>query len=469
VGRADSRLLRREKNAYLDASVARAIAEKFAAKGTNLWYDATPAQLLEGVTLPAGWPAPAALTCGRDTLDVWIDSGSSHAASLRRGQGGTEWPADLYLEGSDQHRGWFQSSLWTSVIAFDAAPYKAVLTHGFIVDARAQQDFQEQHLRKAADQRRLRGRVRCRRHPPLDLVAGFPRRHPDFKGNPLPRRRDATGLIRNACWFQLSNCSTSKRRAMRSGGEASPCSTRWALHQAAALINDCTRAYEAYEFHRVYQLCNQFCSVTLSATYHDILKDRLAPRHALAAAPLLADRDPPHLQRPRPDPGPNHDPFATDEAWAYATAKSEYSADSIHLQDRPAAPAEWTNPDIAGVMAARLQDRAKVNEAIEPLRAAGKIGKSLDVAATLPRASGAAASVPAESLAELFIVSHVEVAAAEDAAIGVRPCAELGFAPLPALLALGSRASRPPRSARSARVALRPSRASLYPNQTPHG
>ena len=204
---------------------------------------------------------------------------------------------------------------------------------------------------------------------------------------------------------------------------------RWALHQTAALINDCTKAYEAYEFHRVYQLCNQFCSVTLSATYHDILKDRLytlgtnsplrrssqtAIHHIFNAlvrvlAPIIT--------------------FTTDEAWAYATAKAEYSADSIHLQDWPVAPAEWTNPGIANVMATRLQDRAKVNEAIEPLRAAGKIGKSLDVAITLPKQSDnqAQASAEAESLAELFIVSQVEISATEASKIGVRPCAELGF------------------------------------------
>jgi isoleucyl-tRNA synthetase len=205
---------------------------------------------------------------------------------------------------------------------------------------------------------------------------------------------------------------------------------RWALHQAAALINDCTKAYEAYEFHRVYQLCNQFCSVTLSATYHDILKDRLytlgtnsplrrssqtAIHHIFDAlvrvlAPILT--------------------FTTDEAWAYATAKTEYAADSIHLQDWPAAPGEWTNAELAGVMAARLQDRAKVNEAIEPLRAAGKIGKSLDVAITLPKQADenaqARASAEAEFLAELFIVSQVQVSAT-DVEIQVRPCAELGF------------------------------------------
>ena len=123
-----------QKRPYLDAGVIRAVADKVERHGTNLWYDASPPEILEGVALPKGWPEAAALACGRDTLDVWLDSGSSHAAVLRRGLGGTSWPADLYLEGSDQHRGWFQSSLWTSVVAFGAAPFRAVLTHGFIVD-----------------------------------------------------------------------------------------------------------------------------------------------------------------------------------------------------------------------------------------------------------------------------------------------------------------------------------------------
>ncbi len=123
-----------DKRPYLDAGVIRAVADKVQERGTNVWYESSPTEILAGVSLPGGWPEPSALACGKDTLDVWLDSGSSHAAVLRRGQGGTTWPADLYLEGSDQHRGWFQSSLWTSVIAFGRAPYKAVLTHGFIVD-----------------------------------------------------------------------------------------------------------------------------------------------------------------------------------------------------------------------------------------------------------------------------------------------------------------------------------------------
>ena len=108
-----------EKRPYLDAGVIRAVADKVEKRGTNIWYDVPAGGDPRGrrAARRAG-RRPPALSCGRDTLDVWIDSGSSHAAVLRRGQGGTSWPADLYLEGSDQHRGWFQSSLWTSVIAY---------------------------------------------------------------------------------------------------------------------------------------------------------------------------------------------------------------------------------------------------------------------------------------------------------------------------------------------------------------
>ena len=432
------------KKAYLDAGVARAIADKLEKHGSNFWYDATPVQILEGVTLPAGWPAPSALTCGRDTLDVWIDSGSSHAATLKHGQGATQWPADLYHEGSDQHRGWFQSSLWTSVIAFDAAPYKAVLTHGFIVgkDGKkisksgqyekpptsdnyvaqygadvirwwiASQDFRED-IRVSDLDKDLKNASSI-----LNVVA------------------ESYRLLRNTFRYQLSNlCDFQPER------DALPTAKldvldRWALHQTAALIRDCTAAYEAYEFHRVYQLCNQFCSVTLSAVYHDILKDRLytlgtnsalrrssqtAIHHIFDAlvrllAPVLT--------------------FTCDEAWAYATSGAEYTDGSVHLQDWPLAPAEWTDAALEAEVAALLRVRAQVNEALEPLRAAGKLGKSLDAAVTLAAATGDTSTVLAkhrESLPELFIVSHValESTGADALQIKVRPCSDLNHVRCP--------------------------------------
>ncbi len=419
------------KKAYLDAGVARAIADKLDRHGTNFWYDATPAVILEGISLPAGWPDPSALICGRDTLDVWIDSGSTHAAVLRRGQGGSQWPADLYLEGSDQHRGWFQSSLWTGVIAFGQAPYKAVLTHGFIVDKNRQKISKSSTYQKpqTAD-------AYVNQHG-ADVIRLWIASQ-DFRDDMpvddeiLKHVGDAYRSFRNTFRYQLSNLFD-----FDAGRDTVPVAQmdtldRWALHQTAALIRDCTAAYEAYEFHRVYQLCNQFCAVTLSATYHDILKDRLythgtnsplrrssqtALQHIFGTlvrllAPVLT--------------------FTCDEAWSYATAQSEYGEGSIHLQDWPEAPVEWTDPTVEAEMAVLLRIRAQVNEAIEPQRAAGRLGKSLDAAITISAApedpSMGILEKHRDFLPELFIVSHVGVGSAKGAALNVqvRPCSELG-------------------------------------------
>jgi isoleucyl-tRNA synthetase len=283
--------------------------------------------------------AAESLTCGRDTLDVWIDSGSTQAAVLKRGQGGTQWPADLYLEGSDQHRGWFQSSLWNSVIAFGAAPYKAVLTHGFIVDKNAPENLQEQRptrSRRPADAYIAQHGADVIR---LWIASQDFRDDIPVDDEILKHVGDAYRLFRNSFRFQLSNLFDFDPTKDAVPVEKLDTLDRWALHQTATLITECTKAYDAYEFHRVYQLCNQFCAVTLSAVYHDILKDRLytlgtnsplrrssqtAIHHIFNAlvrllAPVLT--------------------FTCDEAWAYATAKVEYIADSVHLQDWPVAPA----------------------------------------------------------------------------------------------------------------------------------
>ncbi|MBI5768223.1 MAG: isoleucine--tRNA ligase [Verrucomicrobia bacterium] len=419
-----------KKNAYLDAGVVRAVADKIATAGTNFWYDAKPEQLLAGVTIPAGWPAPSALTCGRDTLDVWIDSGSSHAASLKRGQGGTQWPADLYLEGSDQHRGWFQSSLWTSVIAFGGAPYKAVLTHGFIVD------HERNKISKSSTYEKPQTSDAYIADYGADVIRLWISSQ-DFRDD-IPISKEILGhvgetyrLFRNTFRFQLANLFDFDAAHDAVPVEQMDTLDRWALHQTAALIAECTKAYDAFEFHRVYQLCNQFCSVTLSATYHDILKDRLytlGTRHPLRRSSQTAIHHIFHSLIRLLAPVIT---FTADEAWAFATAKMEYADDSIHLQDWPEAPANWTSAAVDSDVAALLKARSAVTAAIEPHRAAGKLGKSLDAALTLT----AGADLPVLEkhrtfLPELFIVSQVAVAAAPagDATLGIAvvPAADLG-------------------------------------------
>ena len=324
--------------AYLDAGVVRAIADKVESEGTNIWFDAaetgSTVGLLAGIPLPSDWREQSPLYCGRDTLDVWFDSGSTHIATLRRGVGGTRWPADLYLEGSDQHRGWFQSSLWTGVIACGGAPYRAVLTHGFIVDEERRKISKSNTYEKpqtsdsyiaeyGADVMRLWiSSQNFRDDIPISREI-------------LSHVGETYRLLRNSFRFQLSNLYDFKPEL-----DAVPVSRmgaldRWALHQTAELLRQCTEAYEACEFHRVYQLCNQFCAVTLSATYHDILKDRLytlGANHPLRRASQTVLR---HILDTLVRVLSPIITFTADEAWSFATAGVEYTGGSVHLQDWP--------------------------------------------------------------------------------------------------------------------------------------
>jgi isoleucyl-tRNA synthetase len=425
-----------KKKAYLDAKVARGVADKFEKLGTNFWYEADAAKILEGITLPADWPAAATLLCGRDTLDVWIDSGSSHAAVLKRQQGGTQWPADLYLEGSDQHRGWFQSSLWTSVIAYDQAPYKAVLTHGFIVDQERNKISKSSTYEKPQTSDAYVGEYGA------DVIRLWIASQ-DFRDDiPISKEilshvNETYRQIRNTFRYQLSVLNDFDATQHSVAIDQMDTLDRWALQQTAFLIRDCTAAYEAYEFHQVYQLCNQFCAVTLSKTYHDILKDRLYTLGTNAPLRRSSQTAIHHIfQTLVKLLGPILT-FTTDEAWSYGTAKVEYANDSIHLQDWPEAPAAWTNAEVEADVAALLKVRGKVNEAIEPQRAAGKLGKSLDASVTLTGAGDEAAFRILEKhrdfLPELFIVSHVSLTPANGAVPGVtvQPCSEHGFVRCP--------------------------------------
>ncbi len=425
-----------KKKAYLHGAVTRAIADKIEKLGSNFWYDATPAQILEGISLPTGWPASSELTCGRDTLDVWFDSGSSHAAVLKRGLGGTSWPADLYSEGSDQHRGWFQSSLWTSVIAFGAAPYKAVLTHGFIVDQ------ERNKISKSSTYEKPQTSDSYVADYGADVIRLWIASQ-NFRDD-IPISKEILGhvgetyrLIRNTFRYQISNLfdfDAAKDAVVYTDLDVLD---KWALYELAALVAHCTKAYEAYEFHRVYQLCNQFCAVTLSATYHDILKDRLYTLGTKSPLRRSSQTAIHHIFRALVKILAPILTFTADEAWSFATTGQEYIADSIHLQDWPEIPAEWGNVPIFLEFNELLKVRSLVNEAIEPLRAAGKLGKSLDAAVTLTvptrEESYRVLEKHRDFLPELFIVSHVTLLPAAGVALAaaVRPSSELGHVRCP--------------------------------------
>jgi isoleucyl-tRNA synthetase len=206
----------------------------------------------------------------KDTLDVWFDSGVSHFTVLER-RPGHGVPADLYLEGSDQHRGWFQSSLLSSVALRGSAPYRAVLTHGFTVDAKGQK------------MSKSRGNVIVPQKIVNTLGADILRlwvAATDYRGEIsvsdeiLRRTADAYRRLRNTSRFLLANLNGFDPAHNLLDSEQMLCLDRWVVERTRQLQEQVQQAYAEYEFHRIYQLVHNFCTVDLGSFYLDIIKDR---------------------------------------------------------------------------------------------------------------------------------------------------------------------------------------------------
>ena len=249
-----------------------AVADLFRREGSDAWYKYEAHEIL-----PPGTKCPEA-SCGgtsfrkeTDIMDVWFDSGSSHAAVCRQ-HPELRWPVDLYLEGSDQHRGWFQSSLLTSVAAYGQAPYKAVLTHGFTVDAEGRK------MSKSL------GNVIA----PGDVINKYGAdvlrlwvSSADYRGdisiseNILEQMVEVYRRIRNTVRFLLANTSDFSPEKDRVPFEQMTALDRWALMQAERLHERVIKAYRTYDFHIVHQALHQFCVVDMGGFYLDVQKDRL--------------------------------------------------------------------------------------------------------------------------------------------------------------------------------------------------
>ena len=256
-----------EGEPILDADVARKVADVVAVHGTNSWFEKSDAE----------WAAlaglPPTVTRGRDTLDVWIDSGSSHVAVLDRRPelGGT--PADLYLEATDQHRGWFQSSLMLSVIVRGAAPYRRVLTHGFVID-----NSTGEKISKSGD-KPINAEFFYNKYG-ADLVRLWAasvdyREEVPFSIELFDQTTDAYRRIRNTLRILLGNLHGFDASSHRVPANELTLVDRWVMEKLHAVITECRAAYDALEFRRVFIALNQFCAVDLSALYVDLLKDRM--------------------------------------------------------------------------------------------------------------------------------------------------------------------------------------------------
>src|SRR5213596_194249 len=265
-----------EGKPILDAKIIRKLADVVTDRGSNVWFELNDVDLAKQLGLPAR------TTKRNDTIDVWIDSGVSHRAvcalhpELRD-------PADMYLEATDQHRGWFQSSLMTSIALNDRAPYKMCLTHGFVVDLDGKKISKSGTYDKPTDAGHFVGRhgadlVRLWASS-IDYTDDVP-----FSEEMFSRLGDAYRRIRNtlrillgnlydypAALYERRNESSEDRRSQTAATEPTLID-RWILERLDHVIADCRAAYEAFEFHKVYHTLNQFCAVDLSSLYVDIIK-----------------------------------------------------------------------------------------------------------------------------------------------------------------------------------------------------
>jgi len=381
------------------------VAEIFARESSDAWF-ARPVEEL----MPPGF---ACARCGgpafqkeEDILDVWVDSGLSFAAVVeqRPELGGR---ADLYVEGSDQHRGWFQSALLTSVATRNRPPFESVLTHGFILDEDARKMSksvgnviapQEIVAKHGADILRLW------------VAAEDYRDDVRISREILERAVEAYRRIRNTARFLLGNLfDFDPGRDQVATGELLELD-RFVLDRLQGLIARCRRAYDDFEFHVVYHALNNFCSVDLSALYLDIVKDRLycegagsrERRSGQTAVYRLLDGLV-RLMAPILS-------FTAEDIWSYMPPDRARPS-SVLLADFPVVDETLSDPEIASDWEQLLAVRAAVTKTLEELRQRGSIRHSLEAAVRLTAEGrlGELLAARRSSLAEIFIVSRVEI------------------------------------------------------------
>ena len=398
----------------LEERVAEHVAGIFrAGRGIEEWYLRTERELLP--------PGTRCASCGgddfrreTDILDVWVDSGCSHAAVLEA-RPDLRWPADLYLEGSDQHRGWFHSSLLEAIGTRGAPPYRTVLTHGFLVDGEGRK--MSKSLGNYLTQEEVLPKYGAE---VIRLWVAAEDYTEDIRLSEeiLRHLADAYRRIRNTWRFLLGTLADFDPDRDRVSYDQMDELDRWALLRLGELITRVRRAYEEYQFHVVFHATHNFCAVDLSALYLDIIKDRLYasapndPRRRAAQtvcfemltaltrllAPVLS--------------------FTAEEVWSHIPGAGK--PESVHVTTFPEERGEWANERLAAEWDRLLEVRGEVSRALEAARKAGQIGKGIDAVVFVT-------SAPEEQwrplliakgetlLATLFNVSGVRLAGAPPA------------------------------------------------------
>ncbi len=386
----------------LDPKIIRKLADLVAQRGSNIWFELDDAALAKEVGLPPD------TTKGSDTIDVWIDSGVSHKAvcavhpELRD-------PADMYLEATDQHRGWFQSSLMTSIALNNRAPYKICVTHGFVVDLDGKKISKSGTYEKPTAADHFVGKYGADLlrlwASSIDYTTDVP-----FSEEIFTRLGDTYRRIRNTLRILLGNLNDFESGSQEARKDLSLVD-RWILERLDEVIGTCRSAYEKFEFHKVYHALNQFCAVDLSSLYVDITKDRMycdapdSPRRRATQAAMREILDAlcrllaPVLV------------FTAEEAWRHSATTS------IHLQDFP--QTQGRGRQAIDQVEELLRLRGIIGQAIEQARQEKVIGNTLEARVVLNSDSDITERIPKEELEEFFILSDLTIHRAQEPSASV--------------------------------------------------
>jgi isoleucyl-tRNA synthetase len=404
----------------LDAQIVCNTADLIEKHGSNVWFEKSAAELWSLVK-PKDWKSAEAVNKSNDTLDVWIDSGSSSRAVLMRrpelnhstlnSQPSTpSWQADVYLEGSDQHRGWFQSSLLLSLAGNGAAPFKTVLTHGFMVDA-DREKISKSKQSQGGYEKPQTAEAYVKKHG-ADIVRLWVASQ-DYRNDIIVSEERITKVaetyrgIRNALRYQLSNLydfDPAKHIVPDDKLTGLDC---WILGEFSKLEQEVIKAYDDYEFHVVYQKISQFIAVELSSIYHDVIKDRLYT-------------DPANSHRRRSTQTALHRlvtglcqmlapilSFTADEAWEFVPAKA---IESVHLVEWRPKPFEATVVEQER-WRTYFKWRDRVLYELEQARQTKRLGKALEAKPLLqiPMKLFDRVQANPDELRELFNVSRLNL------------------------------------------------------------
>ncbi len=382
------------------------VAKLFAKEGSDGWFAHEAAEIL-----------PAGTKCGKcggtrfrkesDIMDVWFDSGSSHTAVLEQ-RPELSFPADLYLEGSDQHRGWFQSSLLTAVATRGQTPYKAVLTHGYTVDAEGKK--MSKSLGNVIAPEKV---IKQYGADVLRLWVSSADYKNDIRISDeiLKQMSEVYRRIRNTCRFMLGNLGDFNSETDAVPYEELTELDRWALLELAQLIRKVTEAYESYDFHLLFHALHNFCALEMSSFYLDVAKDRLyvdsaASRSRRAVQTVLFQVLQALVKLMAPVLV-----HTAEEIWQHLPASCR-EVESVHLAKWPEVEEKYLDEQLAARFQRMLSLRSDISKALELARAQKFIGSSLEaeVAVYGPEAalSRIASDFPQEYMMDLTIVSALQ-------------------------------------------------------------